>query len=552
MMKSRLSPHACLYRCLLAMILASLVKVLFCPSAICATLENPPGSVNLPLIQTNALAAQAGFQISSGNGNHAIDPNECNSLTLVLTNISGQPISGIHASLITTDPDVIITQPQASYPDLAVNSTVTNDVPFQISTLQSFTGGRTIHGSLIIASTSSGLFSVPVTLITGEIAPTGMRTDNNSVLNIPTTSTVESTNIVSGFTNILGKVVVSLYVTDPSDQTLTNLSLISPDGTTILLSSANGGTGQNYGSGTADANRSVFDDSATSAITQGTAPFVGNFRPQMPLSTFHGSTNVNGAWRLHLANGSATTSAALQAWSLFLYPVTNTDGGGACELCPLNTFLTNYLSDSSSRLPQRLFRDSISSLCSSPKAYPGFITNYNGGFPYQAYPFYNGPSNTCVNVTVTAPQEDIVSAAFAVTFDPNNLQTTYLADSGNSTEGTTAISYSFDIQPDSIFIIVVNDVFEENISGLTTNRSYTLSVSGGDCEPRLNIANAGTNQVDVKWPTVPGNFKLITSAQITPILWSTVTNEPVAIQGRLNITNRSDLTPQRIYRLQGY
>jgi len=350
----------------------------------------------------------------------------------------------------------------------------------------------------------------------------------------------------------LAKVVVSLYLTHPSDQALTNLSLIAPDGTTVLLSAGNGGAGKNYGSGTADASRTVFDDFATNRITAASAPFVGTFKPQTPLSTFYGKTNVNGAWRLHIADGSTGSVGTLQAWSLFLYPVTSSDGGGACALCSSETFLTNYLSASSGILPQRLYRDSNPSACGPAKPFPGLITNYSGGFSYQAYPFYNGSSPTCITVTLTATTADVMSAAFVSTFNPANPQATWLADSGKSTRGASAISYSFSVNANTVFIILVNDVDEINVSNTTTNGSYGLAVGGGDCTPYLNITHTGTNLVNVSWAALAGDFRLQTSTRINPVLWNLLTNEPVANAGRFNVTNRSDLTPLQIYRLQGY
>jgi hypothetical protein len=516
--------------------------------------EIASGPAEPPQPHANPLVGQAGFQIFSGNGNHAIDPNECNALNLVLTNSSGATITGIDASFATTDPDVIVTQPSAAFPDLPAGSIRTNSIPFQISTLPSFTAGRTILGTLNITSSNSDSFSLPIALTTGEISPLAIRFDNNAALGILDVGVIESTNLVTGFTGSVSKVVLSLYLTHPSDQALTNLSLIGPDGTTVLLSSGNGGTGQNYGSGTADAARTVFDDSATNPITVGAAPFVGTFRPQAPLSAFSGKTNVNGAWRLHIADGASGSVGSLKAWSLFLYPVTSIDGGGACALCPDGTFLTNYLSATGGVLPQRLYRDSTPSTCGPVKTFPGIITNYSGGFSYQAYPFYNGPSNTCIEVTLTTPAADIMSAAFANTFDPHDPKPTYLADSGVSTAGASAISYSFSVNPDTVFIIVVNNVSEINVTATDTNAGYgySLSVTGGNCAPRLNIHPAGTNRVDVLWPAVSGDFRLQASPRITQPLWNFVTNEPVANASRFNVTNRSDSPPMQIYRLQSH
>ena len=49
----------------------------------------------------------------------------------------------------------------------------------------------------------------------------------------------------------------------------------------------------------------VFDDAAATAISAGTAPFAGTFRPESPLSAFNGKA-VTGTWKLR-----ATDTAAL-------------------------------------------------------------------------------------------------------------------------------------------------------------------------------------------------------------------------------------------------
>src|SRR5262249_55403659 len=77
------------------------------------------------------------------------------------------------------------------------------------------------------------------------------------------------------------------------------LTLIAPDGTSVALANNRGGAGQNFGTGANDCSGvpTVFDDSATTAIGSGLAPFAGSFRPDSPLSVFNGKP-VNGDWVL--------------------------------------------------------------------------------------------------------------------------------------------------------------------------------------------------------------------------------------------------------------
>ncbi len=95
------------------------------------------------------------------------------------------------------------------------------------------------------------------------------------------------------------------------DDTELDIHLLGPDGTTVELSTDNGGAGNNYTS-------TVFDDKVGTLITAGTAPFNGSFRPEGSLGAFDGrsSTGANG-WRLRIVDDNGTTyNGTLTSWSL--------------------------------------------------------------------------------------------------------------------------------------------------------------------------------------------------------------------------------------------
>ncbi len=486
-------------------------------------------------------AAQAGCAVTSGNGNDAIDPNECDTLSLGITNTTANAMTGVSATLSSADPNVMVTQPASTYPDVPSGGTSTNATPFQISVLPSFLCGNNINLNLTVTSASHGSFVVPVVLQTGEASATATRFNNTNLFSIPDIGYIESSNLVSGFSGRVMKVAVSLYLTHPRDQDLTNISLIGPDGTMVMLSAANGGSGQNYGSGTDDASRTTFDDAAATSITSGTAPFAGTFRPQSPLSAFIGNTNVNGYWRLHIADGYSGSSGTLRAWSLFLYPLACGSGGGACALCADGTIFTNTLDASGAMMAQIIGQDTVPSTCSSPKLCPGWV---NSSHYYHAYPFYNARTNSCVTVVLTSFGSNLISSAFLGTVNTTNFTvcSTYLANCGLATGGAGTVTYSFNAPSNSIFIVVVNNW----IGG---GGPYSLSVSGGNCTPALNIAPAGSAQVDVNWPTVAGGYKLETTPSLPNSAWTVVTNEPIAIGNLFNVTNPSVYPTNQFYRL---
>ena len=80
-----------------------------------------------------------------------------------------------------------------------------------------------------------------------------------------------------------------------------NIYLVSPKGKFVELSTDNGGSGNNYGTGPnscrGPGSFTVFDDEAGRSIRGGSAPFAGAFVPQTPLRALDGST-IRGTWRL--------------------------------------------------------------------------------------------------------------------------------------------------------------------------------------------------------------------------------------------------------------
>ena len=485
-------------------------------------------------------ADMAGTIAASGNGNGAIDPNECGNLYVIITNKTASPMSGISATLTSATPGVNVTQPYSGYPDAPANGRSTNATPFQISTAPGLVCGSMITLTLTLTSASHGALTIPTTLSSGAVSLSPSRFDVSTITNVPDVGTIESTNVVSGFTGPIAKVAVSLWLNAPLDSDL-SISLISPDNVIVDLSSGNG-AGANFGTNcTPDGGRTTFDDSAATAITAGSPPYVGAFRPEASLAALNGGT-ANGNWRLRINDafffGNPDT---LRCWSLFLYPLTCAPGGGVCDLCP-NITIFGALGNGSLTQGDRLTRDGLGASCLSPKGCPGDFGVDSE--PYDAHIFRNGPSDACITVTLTAPTADLMSIAYLGAFDPNNRCSNYLADSGGSTAISFPIQplvYSFDVASNAVFVVTVNAVF-----GLTG--PYQLSVTGGDCRPALNIASAPASSVRLDWPTWAGGYRLEGTPTLTSPGWSTVTNDPIVTGSRYAVTN-SVGTGNKYYRL---
>jgi autotransporter-associated beta strand protein len=488
------------------------------------------------LTLAEVLAAPAGCAVTSGNGSGVLDPNECALLTIGLTNRTGTSMTGITATLCSTNPNVMVTQPVSAYPNAPANGKSTNASPFQVSVLPTLGCASPINLQLIVSSTSHGGFVVPLTLPSGSPSATPVRYDQSVVTNISDIGTIESTNTVAGWSSgPLTKVAVSLWLTHPIDSDLT-LSLISPAGSSVTLVSATG-AGANFGSACSpDTNRTTFDDSAPTAISAGTPSFLGTFRPQGSLATFS-NTTPNGNWRLRITDSYAGSQGALRCWSLFLYG-THCEGGGACALCAGGTVLTNTL-DTNSPLALGVLPSVLPTTCA---AQTPCSVNYDGD-RYHAYPFYNNSSNACITVTLTSFGGRFWSGSYLGAFTPSSPCANYLARGEKTTAGGTT-TCGFQVPPNSVFTVVVMSWGGSDLG------KYSLAVSGGDCLPLLNLQPIGGSNLDLNWPTLAGGYQLESSTRLaTPTVWDPVTNVPIATADRFHLTNSTASPSSRFYRL---
>jgi subtilisin-like proprotein convertase family protein len=85
-------------------------------------------------------------------------------------------------------------------------------------------------------------------------------------------------------------------------------SIKSPAGTEVILASHRGGNGANY-------INTVFTDTATLSISQGTPPFTGFFRPEMPLDTLAGQ-NALGDWIFTVSDNAAGDTGRVMSYCI--------------------------------------------------------------------------------------------------------------------------------------------------------------------------------------------------------------------------------------------
>lgn len=81
------------------------------------------------LMLTAVPGAVAGSSVTRGNGSGTIVPDECNYLSLIVSNQTGSPMTGISATLSSTTPNVAVTQPSSAYADVPASGKGRNTTP---------------------------------------------------------------------------------------------------------------------------------------------------------------------------------------------------------------------------------------------------------------------------------------------------------------------------------------------------------------------------------------------------------------------------------------
>jgi PKD repeat protein len=95
-------------------------------------------SLGPPVLLPGAIA------LSGGNGNGAMDPNECNYLNLVITNGGGTAASGLTATLSSPTPGVSFLQNASSYGTIPSGAVAVNSTAFRIGTSPDFVCGTPV------------------------------------------------------------------------------------------------------------------------------------------------------------------------------------------------------------------------------------------------------------------------------------------------------------------------------------------------------------------------------------------------------------------------
>jgi subtilisin-like proprotein convertase family protein len=179
-------------------------------------------------------------------------------------------------------------------------------------------GGRTLSGGVSEAQhATAATIESPGSpgLASGSTVIHFSSTPLNSAILDNTTTTATINTGPTGITSVVD-VNVRVRITH-ARATDIDMYLIGPDGTTVQLATDVGGDNNDFGAGAPDCTGvfTTFDDESPVFVEASTAPFVGTFRPEGPLSALDGKPHIGG-WTLRITDDSAGNTGTLHCWEL--------------------------------------------------------------------------------------------------------------------------------------------------------------------------------------------------------------------------------------------
>ena len=249
-------------------------------------------------------AAPAIDDAAGGDGDGYPEPGESFQLTQPLTNAGTAAATKVSGKLSESAPTLSLQRAASAYPDAATGATVANGTSYVATIADGAVCGAPAVMSLDL-QTDQGRVTIPVRLPTGK-AGTPVSTTSTTPAPIPdanpdgATSTIE----LSG-AGAVADMNVKVNITHSWMSDLT-VSLIAPDGTSVILASRLGASADGYID-------TVFDDEATAPIGAGSYPYTASYRPAQPLDAMDGKP-IAGTWKLKVVDEYASDSGTVNSW----------------------------------------------------------------------------------------------------------------------------------------------------------------------------------------------------------------------------------------------
>ncbi|UGS38528.1 M36 family metallopeptidase [Capillimicrobium parvum] len=242
-----------------------------------------------------------------GDGDGAAEPGETVRIVETVRNVNPFAVSNAAGVLSTSSSGVTVPQNSSTWPTVGANGgTQASASAFQVTIPASFTCGNSVALNVAV-TTSQGNVTIPLSVPTGVAGSPQTVTVNPGVA-IPDNNAA-GVNSTLSFPNVgpVSDVNAKVNVTHTFDGDL-KMTLKNPGGTVVTLVNGRGSSGDNF-------TNTVFDDEAATAISAGTAPFTGSFRPEAPLSAFDGAASA-GTWTLNVADLASLDTGTLTSWAL--------------------------------------------------------------------------------------------------------------------------------------------------------------------------------------------------------------------------------------------
>jgi subtilisin-like proprotein convertase family protein len=247
----------------------------------------------------------------------SIDPGETVTVAFAVKNTGSLDTTDLVGTLQVTGGVLSPSGPESYGIVVAGGPSVSREFTFTADS--ALACGETITATLQLQDGARDLGTVTYTLSTGAAgAPVASEYSSGSIsAPIPDSGSVDIPIAVTDL-GLVDDVNVGVRINHTFDGDL-EIRLIHPDGTTIMLSDNRGGSGDNFGSGANDCSgtKTVFDDQAATAISAGTAPFTGSFRPDQALSGLHGKPTA-GTWTLRVSDTAALDTGTVFCVTLYV------------------------------------------------------------------------------------------------------------------------------------------------------------------------------------------------------------------------------------------
>lgn len=252
-----------------------------------------------------------------GNNNGVIDPGETVGLQVALTNGGAIAATGVTSTLRLITGSAAAINTVSAYANIAAGSTQTNTALFTFNVNPAQPCGTALTfvftATYNVTQTWVTTFSVPIGAVVLNAPITYTSVDVPKAVPDDNATGVTSTLSI-GAAGTIGDVNVRLTsITHTWDSDLV-INLTSPTGTSINLINQRGGDGDNFVN-------TILDDAAAAAISSGTAPFTGSYRPEGGLSSLYEQSQA-GTWTLTLIDVAAGDGGTLNGWGLDIRPLT--------------------------------------------------------------------------------------------------------------------------------------------------------------------------------------------------------------------------------------